>query len=355
VVDGYLVLAPEGGAEAAGSAPSGLHRVRVEQGALELDFPGAEAVSPPPGTEARLDVGAQAADLIACLTDDSIAARRAAAEGLLDLAAAGQSAALLPYLQNGDPKVRSLVAGVLGEAGAVDRLPEIARLAEDPDPTVRACVMYAFARFGEKAAGCIDQVRRRLSDADSSARAGAVEALAAVLPRSEGAAEEAVNLTADPEPIVRQAASSATFAFALRGVAGPLMELLGDFSRRAQALEVLQQADDAVLWRLLVAFRNSSSGSAQAALDILSYVMSRRWTADDFREELESPDAEARLAGLEGLSMVGGPEAASLVRRLADGDPSPEVRRRAAEVLAQWQVWAGETAPARSDTVRTEV
>jgi HEAT repeat protein len=353
-VDGYLVLAPEDRAEEL----SGSRRVRVEQGSLDLDFASEEAPSagedtaPAPALSAveGLEVATRAADLVASLKDDSVPVRRAAAEGLLELAAGGHAVALLPYLDSTDPNVRSLVAGVLGDAAAVDCLAAIARLADDPDPSVRACVMYAFARFGESAAGHADQVRALLSDADQSVRAGAVEALGALLPRSQETAQQMLALTEDAEPVVRQAAASATFAFALRGIAEPLMVLLADFTRRAQALELLQQADDAVLWRLLAAARNSTSSSAQPALDTLSYVMSRRWTADDFREELESPDAEARLAGLEGLAMIGGPGAADLVRRVAQADASPAVRKRAAEVLAKWEAWVDEVTPAPSSS-----
>ncbi|MFB3881755.1 MAG: HEAT repeat domain-containing protein [Armatimonadota bacterium] len=347
VVDGYLVLAPEGGASALPSAPQESRRVRVEQGTLQLDFSGANLPPSPLSDDAGPDAATRAADLIASLSDDSIAVRRAAEEGLLELASSGGSAELARYLHSDDPKVRSLAAGILGEAAAIGSLPEIARLVDDPDPLVRRCVMYAFARFGEAAADRVSLVQRLLADADSSVRAGAIEALAALLPRSRQAAEEIARLTGHDEPIVRQAAAAASFAYALRGVADPLIGLLADFSRRPQALELLQQADDVVLWRLHLAARSSTEPGAQAALDTLSYVMSTRWSADDFREEIESPDSEARLTGLEALSMIGGPEAARLVRRVAQQDPLPEVRARAEAILAHWREQS-ETASVRA-------
>jgi len=355
VVDGYLVLAPQGGAGETHALP-GTARAKVERGTLDLDFSGAKAQQPQHSADDAPVAATQAADLVASLADQTTAVRRAAAQGLLEIAAAGHCSALLPYLQSSDPKVRSVVAGVLGDAGAVDCLPDVARLAGDPDASVRACVMYAFAQYGESAAAYAGSVRSRLSDPESGVRAGAIEALATLSPRSEDAAGEVIQFTADPDPLVRQAAASATFGFAVRGVAGPLIDLLGDFTRRAQALEVLQQADDAVLWRLLVACRTSASASAQAAIDTLSYVMSRRWTADDFKEEIESSDSETRLTGIEGLSMVGGPEAMSHIRRLAEADSSPEVRRRASEILSQWQAWGGTGTPASAEAegLRTE-
>jgi hypothetical protein len=126
----------------------------------------------------------------------------------------------------------------------------------------------------------------------------------------------------------------------------PLLELLADFTRRAQALEVLQQAEEPVLRRLLLAARNADQATAQAAMDTLSYVMSRRWTAADFREELSSTDPDIRMAGLEGLSIVGGAEVMREARRVMGSDPSPDVRARAAEIVSAWDSWMAEGAGA---------
>jgi hypothetical protein len=54
--------------------------------------------------------------------------------------------------------------------------------------------------------------------------------------------------------------------------------------------------------------------------------------------------------------MIGGPGAVDLVRRVAEGDASPAVRKRAAEVLAQWESWVDEatTAPSSSEGVPTK-
>ncbi len=350
IVEGYLVLQPEqAGAPLTGESAS--TRATIAGGTLELDFSGSargEEKQEQPAADDTPETSTRVSDLIASLSDDNVGVRRAAAEGLLEIAAAGHSRALLPHLSSADPKVRSVVAGILGDAGAMDCLPEVARLADDPEPSVRACVMYAFGQCGEKAHHHAAIIRGRLSDSDASVRASAVEALAAVSPRSEGAAEEVIHFTADPDALVRQAAASATFGYALRGVVEPLIGLLADFSRRAQSLEVLQQADDAVLWRLLIAFRSSASDRAQAAMDALSYVMSRRWTVDDFREEIASPDAEARLTGVEGLGMIGGEEAVACLLRLVQSDPSDDVRKRASEILDQWKSWSA--SPSQSDS-----
>ncbi len=349
IVDGYLVLATENVEALANATASGIARAHIEQGTLDLTLDTGEAQSIVESESAESpkikgpnsrecdgpDVVTRISDLVRSLTDENMSVRRAAAEGILEIAATGHYLEIAPYLDHADARVRSVAAGILGEAGAVACLPAIAHLIEDPDPTVRACVMYSFAQFGENAARYSDRVRSRLCDADSAVRSGAVEALAAFSPTSQETAEDLVHLTDDPDPLVRQAATTATLAFAFRGLAGPLVELLADFSRRPQALEILQQADDAALWRLLVAVRSSKSGSAQAAMDTLTYVMSRRWTADDFREEIESSDPEARLTAVEGLSMVGGAEAMRCIRSLAQTDPDARVRTRASEVLEQ--------------------
>ena len=89
----------------------------------------------------------------------------------------------------------------------------------------------------------------------------------------------------------------------------------------------------------------------ERALETISYVMSRRWTVEDFAGELASSDPDDRLAAVEGLAMVGGDEAARELARLANSDSSPLVKKRAAEVVGKWTELAPHAAgkPAGSD------
>ena len=356
IVDGYLVLAPEGDGRALSDLSGNPRREAKVKGSVELTVGAVRSAADEPKGEVPDGSASQAKTLIGALSDESVAVRKAAAQGLWELAGQGHVDALLPYLKSEDPRVRLVVAGVLGEAGAASCAGDLAEIASDPDPSVRASVLYAFAQLGDRARDHCDAVRARLSDAEGSVRARAVEALAAMNPKSEEVAGEVLGLTGDGDPSVREAAVSAAFGFVSRGVSGAMIELLADPTRRSQAFELLQQGDEAALRRLLIAARNVPPESGERALETISYVMSRRWTVDDFAGELASSDPDDRLAAVEGLAMVGGDEAARELARLARSDSSPQIRKRAAEVVGKWTELATHAAgtPGGSDSGKSD-
>ncbi|MCJ7750919.1 MAG: HEAT repeat domain-containing protein, partial [Armatimonadetes bacterium] len=336
IVDGYLVLAPEGDGRALSDLSPESRREAKVRGSVELTVGAVRSQADGPKSEDPDGPTTQAKTLIGALSDESVAVRKAAAQGLWELAGQGHVDVLLPYLKSEDSRIRLVVAGVLGEAGAASCAGALAEIAADPDPSVRASVLYAFAQLGDKAKDHCDAVRARLSDAEGSVRARAVEALAAMNPKSEEVAGEMLDLTGDGDPSVREAAVSAAFGFVSRGVSGAMIELLADPTRRSQAFELLQQGDEAALRRLLIAARNAPPQSGERALETISYVVSRRWTVDDFAGELASSDPDDRLAAVEGLAMVGGDEAARELALLARNDSSPQIRKRASEVVGKW-------------------
>jgi len=284
--------------------------------------------------------------LVGLLADDDEAVRQAAGRALWEIASEGRVQGLLPYLKSPDPKVRCAIAGVLGKVGAVECAGALAAAGADPDPYVRASVVNAFRRLGEEANYYLDTVIARTADADAYVRARALEALAAIAPDSTDVASHHLSLTADPDPEVRKAAASCLLSYAERGVCEPLVDLLSDVMRRPQALETLQVADEAVLRKVLAAVQQRPADVARAAAETLSYVLSRRWTVEDFRADLDSLDPKARLAGLEGLALVGSAEAVAEMCRLLKTDPAPELRRRTVEILMPF------SAPAAQDAVR---
>jgi HEAT repeat protein len=210
----------------------------------------------------------------------------------------------------------------------------LAAMTHDSDASARANALQALGQLGEAAAEYDEDILERVDDSDPTVRARAIEALVAVSPESEQAARLMVQLLADREPLVRQAACLGAVTLAGRGLAEPMVELLADLTRRSQALELLQLADEPTLRNLLTAARNADPEVGEPAMETLSYVMSTRWTVADFAQELSSSEAEVRMAGVEGLSIVGGVEAMRELQRLVRSDPSPEVKARAAQVLA---------------------
>ncbi len=346
IIDGYLVLAPE---TVTGMQSMARQEARVE-GSVEV-IPAQQAAQVEVEEQPQAaDAATRAEELVRSLAGDSGEARKEATRGLMELATSGRAEVLLPYLKSEDTRVRTVLAGVLGEAGAADCAGALADIAEDSDPSVRAAALYALAQLGPAASEHVAAVRERLSDEESSVRARATRALAALAPEDEEAARQVIELADDTDPAVRQAAASASFVFARNGVTQPLLGLLADISRRAQALELLQQADEAIIRQLLVNANKASSETSDAAVGTLAYVISARFAPSDFRDDLQSSDADVRMAGLHGLAIVGGDEMRQDVLELSKNDPSPEVRARAAEVLTYWDELAEAAAPAGGES-----
>jgi len=279
--------------------------------------------------------------LVNALQDEDLSVRERAGRGLWEIATGGHAATLVPYLKSPDPKVRSAIAGVLGKVQAVEHAGALAEAAADPDPFVRASVVNALGSLGESAADHAPAVVERLLDADPFIRARAVEALSAMAPNDESIAHDMLALVPDPDAQAREVVASALLGFVDRDITAPLLEVLGDPGRRPEALQLLQQATEAQLRKLLGAARQATFAQQAAgdvgrtALETISYLLSKRWTPEEFRPELASLDAETRLAGLEGLALIGSAEAMREVARVLRTDPTHELRIRAAEILAE--------------------
>lgn len=273
--------------------------------------------------------------LVNALQDEDLNVRESAGRGLWEIGTGGNAATLVPYLRSPDPKVRSAIAGVLGKVQAVEHADALAETAADPDPFVRASVVNALRAMGESAAEYTPAVVERLLDADPFIRARAVEALSAMVPNDERIAHDMLPLVADPDAQVRDVAALALLESVDRDIAAPLLEVLGDPNRRPEALQLLQQANEPQLRKLLRAAQQAAPDIGRTALETISYLLSKRWTPEEFRPELASLDAEARLAGLEGLALIGTAEAMREVARVLRTDPTHELRIRAAEILAE--------------------
>jgi len=352
IVDGYLVLAPEGGKTVAQSLGQAPRRARieghvevlaaettpvlVEEAEPEERAASQREVARPASTASEGAAGSPAETaerLVAALSDDDVTVRKTAAQGLWTLADGGRTDVLVPYLQNEDPRVRLVVAGVLGEAGATQCADDLAGLLTDPDASVRASTVYAFSQLGAATSHHSEAVRRLLSDPEDIVRARAVEALAALSPQSGEAARDVLGLLCDPDASVREAAAEVTLGYADRGVTQPVTEFIGDVSQRAQALELLQQADDATLRRLLIAARIAGNEGRPGALDTISYVVRARWTTDDVTTDVRSSEEVIRSAALESLAIIGDEDAMAQISTIAETDPSKELRSRAVEIL----------------------
>ncbi|MBN1458679.1 MAG: HEAT repeat domain-containing protein [Armatimonadetes bacterium] len=362
IIDGYLVLAPEGGKTVAESLGHTAQRARIE-GQVEIvaaestsvsEEDSAIAVSAVPESETATPArsghdGAAgspaetAETLVAALSDEDVTVRKTAAQGLWTLADGGRADVLVPYLKNADPRVRLVIAGVLGEAGAIQCADELATLLTDSDASVRASTVYAFSQLGAAVSPHSASVQRLLSDPEDLVRARAVEALAALNPQSAEVAGEVFDLLGDPDASVREAAMQTTLGYANRGITPPITAFIGDPSHRAQALELLQQAEDSTLRRLLIAARAAQDEGNSGPMDTISYVVRARWTTAHLAVDARSTEEGVRLAALEGLAILGGDEAIAEISQIAQSDPSTELQHRAAQMLDAAQDLATQT------------
>jgi HEAT repeat protein len=300
--------------------------------------------SPDPDMRARaIGIFARSGSLIAtdvlieALRDANPEVRGMAGRGLWAIASQGreQVANLLSYLKSPDPKVRASIAGIIGKLGAVEHAGALAAAVADPDPRVRASIVNAFAQMKEGAAPYLPVVMDRLRDTDAFVRARAVHALCAITPESEETARRLVEAASDPDSRVQEAVSSCLAKLVERGVHGPVIELLGTPGQERIALRALSSADEALLNDVLIAARSAPPELRQTAVEALADLFRRSWTTEAFEPELRSLDVHTRLAGLEGLAVIGTTEAKQTIARLLLTDPAPEVRLRAIEILSR--------------------
>jgi HEAT repeat protein len=271
--------------------------------------------------------------MIDSLQDADPGVRAMAGRGLWDVVSPKQCEPLVPFLNSPDPKVRAGVAGALGKTRSPEWTEPLSAAAVDPDPRVRAAVMNALGRIGPGAAAALGTVLARYDDSDAYVRARAVEATTALSPESESSAEQVLQLAGDPDRDVRRSVARCLVHYAGAGTYGPLLELLADGELNAPALEVLAEADGVVLHQTLSRAQQAPH-LGRRVIAALAQVLRDRWTVADLRSELASLDTESRLAGLEGLAILGSGEAIAEMARLLASDPDPRVRLRAARLLS---------------------
>ena len=272
--------------------------------------------------------------IVTALQDADERVRAVAGRGLWGVIGEGQSELLVRFLASPDPRVRAGIAGALGNIRAVEWAEALSQAADDPDPRVRAAIVNALGRMGEDASQHLATVSARLGDTDAFVRGRAIEASLAMAPADEGVARSLLALACDADADVRDASFAALVAYAKRGMCAPLVGLLADEALRQPVLKSLAGADEALVRQLLDHVQKLPEDVGQGLLGALSHMLHGRWTIADLRPELSSLDAEARLAGLEGLALVGGPDAVHAVARLLSSDPSTKVRLRAVEILS---------------------
>jgi HEAT repeat protein len=183
---------------------------------------------------AALGGGATGA-LVAALEDPALPVRAAAAAGLGRAGARGAgalaAAAEAARAAGAPPEWRVALARALGETGAAEAIPALARLLEGPSAAAAAA---ALSRIGAPAAA--EPLVLHLARPDASARAEAIEALAQLVARD--AAPAIAALLTDDRPEVRVAAARALGRLRHEAASPRLEALRSDYYGRVRRAAV---------------------------------------------------------------------------------------------------------------------
>jgi HEAT repeat protein len=265
-------------------------------------------------------------------------------------------------LKNGDNSVRRLSVEGLGAMGqnAVDLLPELQELVDDPSPEVRASVVEALGKMGSVAS-----LSQEVASPDQQVRFEAIRALAsngaAAIPvleselndRSETNAREAATALSkfgrqalpalsslervasnSADPSTRGAAIEALKNIGLEGL--PAIEnALGDSDAQVRdyAIALLGSYGRAGVPALASFLDRPWTPSTTRAADILGELGPTALPALDALERVavNSPDQTTRRVAIGALAKIG-PPAYSVVVRLAN-DPDPQTSAEAQRSL----------------------
>ena len=223
---------------------------------------------------------------------------------------------------------------------ARSRLGELTNMVNDPNPNIRYMAVTVLGRTGE--GGVPGLVQALASGQPTHVRIAAIQALGMQEGDASPAAQDLGKLLADPDPVVRDQATSALAKIGL-----PAMPVLRealvspDMAVRSAAATALarngsDEAKDAV--NDLRTLANTSPPTTAAQL----CVAAARSSGDPgdcllpLSDVMNDPDAAVRASGVRAaaeLGPVGMPLQELLMARMVD--PSPLVRCEAAKALAQ--------------------
>jgi HEAT repeat protein len=267
---------------------------------------------------------------------------------------------LTSLLRNERYFVRQQAARALGQMGeaAVDQLLE---MASSSAPGTREAAIEALGSGGSTRA--LDRVIDALSDSNANVRAAAVRALGessserAVSPliavmREESSTLRAqasvslarlgpvalpklIALLADSQPSVRQLAAEALGDIGSREAVAPLVQLIetDPSGARLEAISALGKiGDPAAVDAILSLCRSGSVAVRKRAIGALARIRDRR-SVEALTTAVSDQNEEVRQSAAGGLGEIGDLRAVAQLERLADKDPSADVRAAAAQAI----------------------
>lgn len=247
--------------------------------------------------------------------------------GLKDAAVSGALAARLPEL---DPAEKVVVLGLLDASAE----PAIVSAAADADETVRMAAYEAMGRAGGAASV---PVLLRAATQKGGERVAAERALASL--SGKGGAEAIAQAAGAGEPDLRAAAiRSLASRQQVSAVPAMLTYAAGpDQTIAKAAYEALRQlgGDKELTPLALLTAKNPDPDAVKALKGVADRAKDRTAAAKVLIGVAQSADVKGRIAMLEGLSVVGGPEALAVAQRCVEG-AEPELRDGAVRALSDW-------------------
>jgi HEAT repeat protein len=264
------------------------------------------------------------------LKDRSAEVRSKAAHALGELGAKNAAPEVAKLLEDEIAGVRSSAAWALGKLGAKETTPGIAKLLKDGDAGVRTMAVRALGKLGAKEIA--PEIVKLLQDEEADVRSRAAEALGSL--GVNETALEIVKLLKDKDAGVRGWAAAALGRLGgketvpeivkllwdgdanVRSWAGHVLGSLGAKETAPEIVKLLKDKDEHV--RLMTASVLEDLGAKECAPEILKL--------------LKDGDANVRYLSVRVLGRLGAREAApDIAKLLRDGDP--RVRSMAASSL----------------------
>ncbi len=256
------------------------------------------------------------------------AAREAAIEALVRKGRS-VSGLLIEQLDAEQPEVRQAAALGLGRIGDASAVPALLRALDDPE--IAAVVAGALAHLGD--ARAYSALLNKLGHDDVGVRRAVVAAL-----NSLGHPEkipDLARLLRDPSPLVRESAAQTAGYLGSPELVDSLLSCCRDKeeSVRRAALEQWSWSDDErVIPTLAEALRHPSPGTRAAAARALAASTLAR-VLPLLEKSLADTDPWVRYFAVRSASRHGPSPLASILIRMAQDDPAPQVRIVATEAL----------------------
>jgi HEAT repeat protein len=267
--------------------------------------------------------------LAAMLRDERHFVRQSAAQALGQI---GETAVdkILEMSNSNTPAVRESAIEALGYTGSSRGLDRIIEALRDSSTGVRSAAVRALGEAqGERAVG---ELVRILQDDANPLRTQAAASLARA---GRSAVPQLVRLLADSKPSVRQLAAEALGDTGSAEAVPPLLDLIrrDQSGARLEAIQSLGKIGDASAIGTLIELARATSVSVRKkSVAALAQFRDPR-VVDALEEALADRDEEVRLAAASGLGEVGDQRVLAKLEKLADGDPSSDVRSAAVQSI----------------------